>query len=61
MESAIRLKSNRTAAGYRLTAEYMISAVHDVVSENLRDLDDVTFSGTGYYELFEKKHFYNTK
>lgn len=54
MESAIRLKSNRTAAGYRLTAEYMISAVHDVVSENLRDFDDVTFSGTGHHELFEK-------
>lgn len=54
MESAIRLKSNRTATGYRLTAEYMISAVHDVVSENLRDLDDVPFSGTGYHELFEK-------
>lgn len=54
MESAIRLKSNRTATGYRLTAEYMISAVHDVVSENLRDFDDVLFSGTGYHELFGK-------
>ena len=54
MESAIRLKPNCTATGYRLTAEYMISAVHDVVSENLRDFDDVLFSGIGYHELFEK-------
>lgn len=48
------LNGHMTAAGYRLTAEYMISAVHNVVSENLRDFDDVPFIGTGYHELFEK-------
>ena len=43
------------AAGYRLTAEYIVSGIHSVVEAFPEEFEDVPLIGTEYHYLMEEE------